>query len=64
VQFDGKEYCHPLGGVVRWTRIDERSWEMTLTQDEKLIGHVIYRLSDEGGRYPRDVVCLEGARNA
>src|SRR2546425_947445 len=33
VRFDGKEYPHPLGGVVRWTRIDDRSWEMTLTQN-------------------------------
>jgi hypothetical protein len=49
VRFDGKEYPHPLGGVVRWTRIDDRSWEMTLTQNGKVIGKAIYRLSDDGG---------------
>ena len=48
VRFDGKEYPHPLGGVVRWTRIDDRSWEMTLTQNGKVIGNAIYRLSDDG----------------
>lgn len=29
VRFDGKEYPHPLGGVVRWVRVDERSWQTT-----------------------------------
>jgi hypothetical protein len=48
VRFDGKEYPHPLGGVVRWTRIDDRSWQMTLTQNRKVIGNAIYRLSDDG----------------
>ena len=48
VRFDGKEYPHPLGGVVRWTRIDDRSWEMTLTQNGNVIGNAIYRLSDDG----------------
>jgi hypothetical protein len=48
VRFDGKEYPHPLGGVVRWTRIDDRSWEMTLTQNGKVIGNPIYRLTDDG----------------
>jgi hypothetical protein len=48
VRFDGKEYPHPLGGVVRWTRVDDRSWEMTLTQNRKVIGNAIYRLSDDG----------------
>jgi hypothetical protein len=48
VRFDGKEYPHPLGGVVRWTRIDDRSWEMTLTQNGSVIGNPIYRLSDDG----------------
>src|SRR5262245_30944907 len=48
VRFDGKEYPHPLGGVVRWTRINDRSWEMTLTQNAKVIGNLIYRLSDDG----------------
>ena len=48
VRFDGKEYPHPLGGVVRWARIDDRSWEMTLTQNRKVIGNAIYRLSDDG----------------
>ena len=48
VRFDGKEYPHPLGGVVRWTQIDDRSWEMTLTQNAKVIGNAIYRMSDDG----------------
>jgi hypothetical protein len=48
VRFDGKEYPHPLGGVVRWTRIDDRSWEMSLTQNGKVIGNALYRLSDDG----------------
>jgi hypothetical protein len=48
VRFDGKEYPHPRGGVVRWTRIDDRSWEMTLTQNRKVIGNAIYQLSDDG----------------
>jgi len=48
VRFDGKDYPHPLGGVVRWTQIDDRSWEMTLTQNQKVIGNPIYRLSDDG----------------
>jgi hypothetical protein len=48
VRFDGKEYPHPLGGVVRWTRIDDRSWEITLTQNRKVIGDAIYRLSADG----------------
>lgn len=48
VRFDGKEYPHPLGGVVRWTRIDDRSWKMTLTHNGKVIGSPIYRLSDDG----------------
>jgi hypothetical protein len=48
VRFDGKEYPHPLGGVVRWTGIDARSWEMMLTLNGKVIGNPIYRLSDDG----------------
>ena len=48
VRFDGKDYPHPLGGVVRWVRIDDRSWETTLTQDGKVIGNAIYQLSDDG----------------
>ena len=48
VRFDGEEYPHPLGGVVRWTRIDDRSWEMTLTQNGKVIGNAIYRVSENG----------------
>ena len=48
VRFDGKEYPHPLGGVIRWSRIDDRSWETAYTQDGKLIGNSIYRLSDDG----------------
>lgn len=48
VRFDGKAYPHPLGGLVRWIRIDDRSWETTLTQNGKVIGNAIYRLSDDG----------------
>jgi hypothetical protein len=48
VRFDGKEYPHPLGGVARWTQIGDQSWEMTLTQNGKVIGNPIYRLSDDG----------------
>jgi hypothetical protein len=48
VRFDGKEYPHPLGGVVRWTRIDDRSWEMWLTLNGKVVGNQVYRLSDDG----------------
>jgi hypothetical protein len=48
VRFDGKEYPHPLGGMVRWTQIDDRSWEMILTQDAKVIGNAIYRMSNDG----------------
>jgi hypothetical protein len=47
VRFDGKEYPHPLGGLVRWIRIDDRSWETAYTQDGKLLGNAIYRLSDD-----------------
>ena len=48
VRFDGKEYPHPLGGLIRWSRIDDRSWETAYTQDGKLLGNAIYRLSDDG----------------
>ena len=49
VRFDGKEYPHPLGGLVRWIRIDDRSWETTYTQNGKLVGNAIYQLSDDEG---------------
>jgi hypothetical protein len=48
VRFDGKEYPHPLGGVVRWVRIDERSWQTTYAKDGKVLGDATYRLSDDG----------------
>ena len=48
VRFDGKEYPHPLGGLVRWNRIDDRSWETAYIQDGKLLGNAIYQLSDDG----------------
>ena len=48
VRFDGKEYPHPLGGLIRWSRIDDRSWETAYTEDGKVIGDAIYRLSDDG----------------
>lgn len=47
VRFDGNEYPHPLGGVVRWTRLDDRSWETAYTQDGKLLGNAIYQLSTD-----------------
>src|SRR3954470_3063272 len=48
VRFDGEEHPHPLGGVVRWSQIDERSWETAYTENGKLLGNAIYRLSDDG----------------
>jgi hypothetical protein len=48
VRFDGKEYPHPLGGLIRWSRVDDRSWETAYTQDGKLLGNAIFRLSDDG----------------
>ena len=48
VRFDGKEYPHPLGGVVRWVRLDERSWQTTYSKDGKVLGDATYRLSDDG----------------
>ncbi|MET0212350.1 MAG: hypothetical protein ABW292_05085, partial [Vicinamibacterales bacterium] len=48
VRFDGKDYPHPFGGLVRWVRIDDRSWETTYSQNGKVIGNAIYQLSDDG----------------
>lgn len=48
VRFDGKEYPHPLGGVVRWSRIDDRSWETAYSENGKVLGNAIYRLSEDG----------------
>jgi hypothetical protein len=48
VRFDRKEYPHPLGGLVRWIRIDDRSWETAYTEGGKVLGNAIYRLSDDG----------------
>jgi len=47
VRFDGKEYPHPLGGVVRWMRIDDRSWETIYSKDGKVLGDAIYQLSED-----------------
>lgn len=47
VRFDGKEYPHPLGGVSRWTRIDARTFETVYSQNGKVLGEVIYQLSDD-----------------
>jgi hypothetical protein len=47
VRFDGKEYRHPLGGLVRWSQVDDRSWETAYAQDGKLVGDAIYRLSED-----------------
>ena len=48
VRFDGKEYPHPLGGVVRWSPIDDHSWETAYSENGKLLGNATYRLSDDG----------------
>jgi hypothetical protein len=48
VLFDGREYPHPLGGLARWTKLDDRAWEFALTQNGKIIGNAIYRLSEDG----------------
>jgi hypothetical protein len=55
VRFDGKEYPHPLGGVVRWVRIDERSWQTTYAKDGKVLGDATYRLSDDGRTLTRQM---------
>ncbi|HEV8395949.1 MAG TPA: hypothetical protein VGQ37_16830 [Vicinamibacterales bacterium] len=48
VRFDGKDYPHPLGGVSRWTRLDDRTWETLYTKDGKVLGNAIYQLSADG----------------
>jgi hypothetical protein len=48
VRFDGKEYPHPLGGLIRWSSLDDRSWETAYTVDGKLLGDAIYRVSEDG----------------
>ena len=47
VRFDGKEYPHPLGGLVRWIRIDDRSWETIYSENGKVLGDAIYQLSED-----------------
>src|SRR5262245_15513102 len=39
VRFDGKDYPHPLGGVSRWTRIDDRTWETLYSKDGQVLGN-------------------------
>jgi hypothetical protein len=34
--------------LIRWSRIDDRSWETVYTQDGKQLGSAIYQLSDDG----------------
>src|SRR5689334_14696399 len=48
VRFDGKDYPHPLGGVERWMRIDDHTWETTYSKDGKVLGNAIYQLSADG----------------
>jgi hypothetical protein len=48
VRFDGKDYPHPLGGVVRWTRIDDRTWETRYSKDGRVLGNATYQLSPDG----------------
>lgn len=48
VRFDGKDYPHPLGGVVSWRQLDARRWETRMTKDGKVIGDAIYTLSEDG----------------
>lgn len=48
VHFDGQEYPHPIGGLARWTRLDDRTWDFVLTQNGTVIGDATYRLSDDG----------------
>jgi hypothetical protein len=48
VRFDGREYPHPLGGVVSWSRLNDRTWENALKKDGKMIGSAVYTLSDNG----------------
>jgi hypothetical protein len=48
VRLDGKDYLHPLGGTVRWIRIDERTWETTFTQNGRVAGNAIFQLSNDG----------------
>jgi hypothetical protein len=47
VRFDGREYPHPLGGVVTWRQLDNRTWDTALKKDGKMIGSAVYTLSDE-----------------
>ena len=48
VRFDGREYPHPLGGVVRWVRVDERSWQTTYSKNGKVLGEATYQLLADG----------------
>jgi hypothetical protein len=48
IRFDGKDYPHPLGGVSRWMRIDDHTWETTYSKDGKVLGNAIYQLSADG----------------
>lgn len=48
VRFDGQDYPHPLGGVSRWIRVDDRTWETTYSKDGKILGNATYQLSADG----------------
>ena len=55
VRFDGQEYPHPLGGVSRWMRIDDRTWETIYSKDGKVLGDALYRLSADGQTLSRQL---------
>jgi hypothetical protein len=48
IRLDGKDYPHPLGGVVSWRQLDARRWETRMTKDGKVTGDAIYTLSEDG----------------
>lgn len=48
VRFDGREYPHPLGGIVTWRQLDGRTWDTALKKDGTMIGRAVYTLSDDG----------------
>jgi len=62
VRFDGREYPHPLGGVVTWRQLDGRTWDTVLKKDGKLIGSAVYTLSDDGETLTR--AAPEGMRGS
>src|SRR4051812_29066583 len=47
VRFDGKEYPHPLGGVVTWRQLGAQRWETAVKKDGKITGSAVYTLSED-----------------